>query len=421
MHVPGTARNAASTRPPATFAREVLSSLTSSAELAGTMSAAELGAAGSSAEPSVLGKKALGAEHLAASLSAERKKRQKSGALPSIPAISLTAMLDGDDDAAKAELGQQWDHACREVGFIKIVDHGVPRDVIDACWKATEQFFDEASLSEKLSVPQEDGYPYGYVGMAGETLVGSLDKDATKATAGDLKELFNICLGSDTPADDMPAPRWPKLADAAKLAKMKQAFTAYYKALASLTETLYRLCALALGLPQDYFAVKNTQHRNSLRCINYPSQKPPLVPQPGQVRASMHTDYGSLTILRLGGPYPGGLQVMGANGAWIDVTTTEEENCFVINLGDLMARWTNDRWLSTPHQVINPKDAAASVARRMSIAYFCNINMDVEVECIPTCKGQGGAKYEPIVAGAWLMRKHLQTTSGQLCYEKGQE
>ena len=88
----------AHTRPPASFAREVLSSHVIR-RVGCTMSAAELGAAGSSAEPSVLGKKALGAEHLAANLSAERKKRQKSGALPSIPAISLTAMLDGDDDA----------------------------------------------------------------------------------------------------------------------------------------------------------------------------------------------------------------------------------------------------------------------------------------------------------------------------------
>jgi isopenicillin N synthase-like dioxygenase len=101
------------------------------------------------------------------------------------------------------------------------------------------------------------------------------------------------------------------------------------------------------------FVPKNTQHRNVVRAIHYPAQKPPAVPKPGQVRASAHTDYGSLTILRLGGEFPGGLQVMGATGEWIDVSTTAEEDAFVINLGDLMARWTNDRWMSTPHQVIN--------------------------------------------------------------------
>ena len=83
-------------------------------------------------------------------------------------------------------------------------------------------------------------------------------------------------------------------------------------------------------------------------------------------------------------------QVMGANGAWVDVTSTDEENAFVINLGDLMARWTNDRWLSTPHRVINPPNEVAAMARRQSIAYFCNVNMETVVECIPTCTGDGG-------------------------------
>ena len=87
----------------------------------------------------------------------------------------------------------------------------------------------------------------------------------------------------------------------------------------------------------------------------------------------------------------------------------------MINLGDMMARWTNDRWLSTPHQVVNPPQETAATARRQSIAYFCNVNMDARVECIPTCRdaAEGGAKYEPIAAGELLMRKHAQTGRGQ--------
>ena len=363
-------------------------------------------------------KKTRSVDQLEACMSEERKKRQKNAntTLPSIPAISLAPMF-GSDAAAKAEVAKQWDRACREVGFIKIKDHGVPKEVIDVCWKATEAFFEQPQ-AEKNSARMTDDYPYGYTGVGGENLLGSLDKEATAKKPGDLKEMFNLCLGSETPAPDMPAPRWPKLSNDEVLSEMKRSYTAYYRALASLTETLYRVCALALDLEEGWFAGRNGKHRNVIRAIHYPAQLPPLEPKPGQVRASMHTDYGSLTILRLGGAHPGGLQVMGANGDWIDVTVTPEDDCFVINLGDLMARWTNDRWLSTPHQVVNPNDSAAAASRRLSIAYFCNIDMDATVECIPTCQGETGAKYDPIAAGDWLMRKHMQTVAGKLCYER---
>ena len=282
------------------------------------------------------------AASLEACLSAERKKRQKTGPLPDIPAISLKPFLEGTKEG-KQKVAQQWDHACREVGFIKIIDHGVPTSVIERCWKATQNFF-ERPLKEKLAVPMGDDYPYGYTAMGGENLLASLDKNVS--SPGDLKEMFNICIGSDTPAPDHPPPRWPDDSE-----ELQAAYAAYNAALAELASHLYRVCALALELDEDWFEPKNTQHRNVIRAINYPAQRPPVVPKPGQVRASMHTDYGSLTILRLGGEFPGGLQVMGATGAWVDVTATADENAFVINLGDLMARWTNDRWLSTPHQV----------------------------------------------------------------------
>ena len=100
------------------------------------------------------------------------------------------------------------------------------------------------------------------------------------------------------------------------------------------------------------------------------------------------------------------------------VSATDEEDAFVINLGDLMARWTNDRWMSTPHRVINPPEEDLAKARRQSVAFFCNINMDAEVECIPTCAGEGGAKYGTITAGEHLMKKHSATVAGKLCYEK---
>lgn len=345
-------------------------------------------------------------------LSEERRKRAR-GAITELPVISLKAFVDNDDEEAKKVTAKVWDRACAEVGFIKIVDHGVPKEVIEACWNSTVDLFAEPDEA-KVKFPRMDPtYPYGYSGIGDENLLASLDKGVK--TAGDLKEMFNVCIGSTTPAADHPKVRWP-----ANSAKLQEAYVKYHRELEKLASRLYACCALALGMPEGWFEGKNSENRNVIRAIHYPRQTE--TPVPGQVRASMHTDYGSLTILRLGGAYPGGLQVMGATGTWIDVSTTPEEDAYVINLGDLMARWTNDRWLSTPHRVINPPAGhIAAKEPRYSIAYFCNINMDAEVECVPTCAGEEGAKYSSIKAGAWLMRKHLQTMKGQLCYEAGKD
>ncbi len=342
-------------------------------------------------------------------LVSQRSERQGEGC-ERIPRISVAPFLTGDE-SAKAAVAAEWDDACRHVGFLCVVDHGVPAGVIKECWDASIEYFDRP-LSEKIdSVQMSDEYPYGYQGFGTENLQASLDDD--ELGPGDLKEMFNICLGSAEPAADMPTPRWPR-----NSARLRAAWSAYYRALQHLSETLYRVCARALGLPESWFEDKISRHRNSLRAINYPGLVPPLVPRPGQVRASVHTDYGALTLLRLGGENPEGLQVMGASGAWVDVGAGVGDG-FVVNLGDLMARWTNDRWLSTPHRVVNPPSEKAARARRQSLAYFCNVNMDVRVECIPTCCGGefGEPKYEPITAGEHLMRKHQQTVAGQLCYE----
>lgn len=156
-------------------------------------------------------------------------------------------------------------------------------------------------------------------------------------------------------------------------------------------------------------------------CRNYPElTKAPL---PGQLRASAHTDYGTLTILRPDDA-PGGLQVLPKGEGWTDVPYIQD--AYVINLGDLMARWTNDKWVSTMHRVVTPPlDAGALPSspcasaslmcvcagrpcRRQSMAFFHNINAEHMVSCIDTCKSESNPpKYAPIKAFDLLMQKHL--------------
>jgi isopenicillin N synthase-like dioxygenase len=200
----------------------------------------------------------------------------------------------------------------------------------------------------------------------------------------------------------MPAVRWPT-----QPAEFQKEWLAYYKHMEQLAAHLLSLAALALELPPQWFAGKIDRHRSALRALNYPKLDKPLAA--GEVRAGAHTDYGSLTILLQDSV--GGLQVRNRAKAWVDATP--RPNSFVINLGDLMARWTNDRWVSTLHRVVQPPSAAASPpARRQSIAFFHNVNADAQVEAIPTCVDHTNPpKYPAIRAWDFLMSKHSAATS----------
>ena len=145
----------------------------------------------------------------------------------------------------------------------------------------------------------------------------------------------------------IPANRWP-----AQPAALKALYTEYYLRMGALAADLMRLSALALDLPETYFDDKIDRHISRLNVRLYPEQK--SAPLPGQLRAAAHTDYGTVTILKPGDTV-GGLQVADRQGNWHDVLAVP--GSFVVNQGDLMARWTNDRWLSTLHRVANPPEA----------------------------------------------------------------
>jgi isopenicillin N synthase-like dioxygenase len=152
---------------------------------------------------------------------------------------------------------------------------------------------------------------------------------------------------------------------------------------------------LALDLPEHFFDDKVDKHFSNLCAYHYPPMSAP--PAPGQLRGGAHTDFGSLTLV-YGHPSARGLQVRSGEG-WDDVPSVP--GTFVVNIGDLMAQWTNDRWVSTMHRVANPPDADWNVSR-YSLVFFHQPNYDVMVESLDR---KNAAKYAPITSGEHLVRK----------------
>ncbi|MTD13208.1 isopenicillin N synthase family oxygenase [Nakamurella sp. YIM 132087] len=313
-----------------------------------------------------------------------------------VPILDLTS----DDET----LARALDEVCTEVGFFQIVGHGVDPAVEERLWSTLRAFFDLPD-EDKLALRPEPGEPYGYIPVSAESLAKSLGV----ATPGDLKESIN--LGPmQPPAHELSDPdeasvyqpnRWP---DA--LPELQQVCADYYAEMSVLSERLMRLFALALDLPRDFFDPMMSHAPSALRAINYPETDQPLAI--GQQRAGAHTDYGLLTILRQDAV--GGLQVVDKEQNWVDVPSVP--GGYVINIGDLMARWTNDRWQSTLHRVVNPVGGAAAAARRQSVPFFFNANWDAVVSCLPSCLEPGESpKYEPVTAGPHLMGKFRRTVT----------
>jgi isopenicillin N synthase-like dioxygenase len=191
---------------------------------------------------------------------------------------------------------------------------------------------------------------------------------------------------------------WP-----ARPANLQRAFEDYYRTMEGLSLHLLRLFAQALGLDEYFFDDKVNHHTSTMRVIHYPPQDRP--PEPGQLRAGEHTDYGTLTILK-GEDVPGGLQVKLRNGGWVDVHPSPD--AFVCNIGDLMMRWTNDHWVSNPHRVANPPREFAHVGR-LSIPFFHNVNLDAEIRCIRAFYGaEEREKYPAVRFGDYYMSKHMK-------------
>lgn len=318
----------------------------------------------------------------------------------SIPVLDLSDALHGGL-AARRKLAAYLDRSCREIGFFTLVGHDAPAAELDGLREKANAFFTLPLDEKRRAVHPIAGTPRGYRALGIEALSYGNDR----RTPPDLKEYYHF--GRETWPDEpyFTGPEgqryfvpnlWPP-----RPAGFREAAERYYAEMERISLAMMRLAALALGVDERFFDAKIDRHITAMRLNFYPAQTE--APLPGQLRAGEHTDYGNFTILN-GENAPGGLQVRTRAGEWLDVET--EPSSFVVNIGDLLMRWTNDRWVSNTHRVVNPPDAVAARAQRLSIAFFHHPNYDAQIECIAS---KGEAKYPPVRSGDYRDLKYRQT------------
>ncbi len=325
-----------------------------------------------------------------------------------VPFIDIAPFTDGtvgtDGTAgSRAAVARAVNSACTEIGFFTIAGHGVPEALVARMLETSRAFFDlPATEKEAVKRPRPE-QSRGYIALGDENLSYSRGD----VTTTDLKEFFAIGPVDVSDEEYYRRPEaYPSFAPnlwPARPADFRAVWTQYYRAMEQLAARIMRIFAVALDLREDFFRDKTDRHISGIRANHYPEQVE--APRPGQIRAGAHTDYGAVTIL-LPDNVPG-LQVLDRRGEWVDVTAAP--GAFVCNIGDLMQHWTNDRWTSTMHRVVNPPRAAAAGNRRLSIPFFHQPNYDALIECLPSCCGPDNPpRYEPVTSGQHRLTKFLR-------------
>ena len=301
-----------------------------------------------------------------------------------IPMIDF-APMDSADAAERAKVGEAVRKACTEVGFFYAKGHGMPQEIIDATFGAAHRFFDlPLEAKQAISVEKSDAMR-GYTPLLGE----NTDPDNN----GDLHEGFDLAL--DLPEDDADvqagvygyAPnQWPELED------FRGPLTTYHAAAQEVGKKIFRAFALALELPEDFFLGKIAKPMAHMRVLHYPDQN--AAEGEKQIGIGAHSDYECFTILCT--DEKPALQVLNQAGDWIQAPPVP--GAFIVNVGDLMARWTNDYFQSTVHRAINQTGK-----ERYSIPFFFGVNSQEVIEVLPTCQTpENPPKYQPITCGDYV-------------------
>lgn len=316
-------------------------------------------------------------------------------AVEQIPVIDCAPLFDGTQ-ASMAAVGARMREAAERIGFFYVSNHGIPEDLIRDADAAGREFFALPQEAKLRVVPADRHRGFLQVGQA------KMYRNARV----DLKESF--IWGRDVGEDDpdylagnrMVGPnRWP-----AELPRLRGVLNAYFDSAHACAHRLLGALAVSLGAPADTFNARLGKPISRGTLVWYPPQPPEAGED--QFGVAPHTDYGVITLLRQ--DEVGGLQVATREGEW--VTAHPIPGTLVINSGDLLGRWTNDRFKSNPHRVVN-----RSGRERMSVAMF--VDPDFDTPIVPVTQPGEAAKYPEVSCGDYILGRF----DAAFAYRKKQE
>lgn len=320
-----------------------------------------------------------------------------------VPAVDIGPYIGDGTADERARVACEIDRACTGVGFVQIIGHGIPDDVLDGLAGAVDDFFG-LPLDEKKNY-RVDGANRGYSPPKSESLSLSLGVESA-SRMNDFFEAFNVgteahsFAGLGLSEDDYGTNLWPEIAG------FRGRVEAYYTEASRVAATLTRIFSDALGQDPEYFARLTDHSIDVLRMNNYALPEGTVTLDGDLTGMGEHTDFGLVTVLWA--DRVAGLQVLGGDGVWHDVAP--QPGALLVNLGDLTARITNDRWMSTLHRV-KPPIVDGMIQRRRSVAFFHDGNVDAVISTLPQFVED--ECYEPITVRDHIKAKLAGSRQGK--------
>ncbi|MFF0488537.1 isopenicillin N synthase family dioxygenase [Nocardia sp. NPDC004068] len=319
---------------------------------------------------------------------------------PDIPLIDISVWRTGGDTRREI-LARQLDEAMRTSGFFLVRGHGIdPRLLADIRAEAKRFFALPAEVKQEYRTPVGGR---GWIANGDEA--NSFYGVASDPTKADLKETLTFgrehATGNPELDSEWFIPNvWPT-----QTPELKNLTARFTSQIFDLYLDLARILAVALGLPEDYFVRRVSDSPYTFNINRYPAMTELDQPLDGQYRVGPHTDWGFLTILDRQPGY-GGLQVQTLDGDWADAPFVP--GALTVNIADMLARWTGDRWRSTRHRVLPPPPEAPT-EELISLIMFMEADMDQRVSPFDPPIG-GGVRYDPILAADYFKQRAAAAT-----------